>query len=135
MAFPQECLELNTRLATQKPINQSSNHGVLGYNLVMFRVTLEGWMFCSFYSLSVHELTSDANGSRHKSLNYSEAFAPLLNTCRNTHESVCMHINCTHTGRCTSHRVTKSNSSHSLLPESESNHTGVYGYDCVDPCA
>lgn len=59
MALPQECLELSTRLATQKPINQPLNHGVLRYNLVMFRVMLEGWMFCSFYSLFVHELTSN----------------------------------------------------------------------------
>lgn len=93
MALPQECLELNTRLATQKPINQPLNHGVLGYSLVMLRVTPEGWMFCSFYGLSVHELTSNANGSRRKSLNYSEAPAPFLNTCRSTDESVRLCIN------------------------------------------
>lgn len=93
MALPQECLELNTRLATQKPINQPLSHGVLGYSLVMLRVTLEGWMFCSLYSLSVHELTSNAHGSRHTSLNYSEAFAPLLSTCRSAHKSVCTCIN------------------------------------------
>lgn len=136
VALPQECLALNTRLATQKPINQPLNHGVLGYNLVMFRVMLEGWMFCSFYSLSVHELTSNANSSRHKSLNYSEAFAPLLNfVCRNTRESVCICISLYTHRQMHIQPVTKSNSSHSLLPELESNYTGVYGYTCIDPCA
>lgn len=131
MALPQECLELNTRLATQKPINQPLNHGVLGYNLVMLRVTLEGWMFCSFYSLSVHELTSNANGSRHKSLNYSEAL-PHYSTHAEVHTKVCAYaLTCTHTGRCTSNHVTKSNSSHSLLPELESNHTGVCIWVCM----